>query len=242
MIFIVHPYDKSTKFLKRIKTHLLAEVPKGVEYFKVKTNDESHQSCINKIKNLPNGSTVLIMGHGRSDFIYGAKGDQFENQESDLKYEQPDKYYHKEIFIGKDNLNIFQEKKVISLTCNSNEKIGSWAIDENCIAFIGFGDLPTSVFELEDIGYQSKEGQSLASIESNLKAAINYIIKKALEISIIHNYTFDKFIKLIRFLTNQRISDLLTTNKKFKERKVIANLLYNFKQEISIYGDNRARF
>lgn len=237
-ILIVHPYDKSTSFLERIKNHLQSIFPDYTHYFSVKPNEPSHNACLKDIEDFSDDGLILFMGHGKSNCLYGAKGDFFGTLENELvKEEQPDKYYNNNSFINELNLEIFNNKKIISLSCNSNGQIGKKSVESGAKVFLGFGDLPTSVDELEESGESNQLGKSLSTIEQALKTEINYILKKSLEIGISKNHSFSQLLDVICFICNQRIAHYLVQQKKISERKLIANYLYSFKKEIRIYGN-----
>jgi len=241
-ILIVHPYDKSTSFLERIKNHLQAELQDNLHYFSVKPNEVSHAQCIETIKRFSGNGLLLFMGHGKSNCLYGAKGDYYGTLENELvKAEEPDKYFYEDNFIDENNLGVFKDKKIISLSCNSNGQIGRKSIESGAKVFLGFGDLPTSIEELEEQGQKSKSGISLGRIEQALKTEVNDIIKKSVRIGIIKNYSFSELVDLIYFVTNQKISHYLVNQKKVSERKLIANYLYTFKKEIKIYGNGKEK-
>jgi hypothetical protein len=241
-ILIVHPYDKSTSFLERIKNHLQAEFQDSLHYFSVKPIEASHSQCLETIKGFSENGLLLFMGHGKSKCLYGAKGDYYGTLENELvKAEEPDKYFYEDNFINENNLSVFRDKKIISLSCNSNGQIGRKSIENGAKVFLGFGDLPTSTEELEEQGEKSKSGVSLGKIEQALKTEINDIIKKSVRIGIIKNYSFSELVDLINFITNQKISHYLVNQKKVSERKLIANYLYTFKKEIKIYGNGKEK-
>lgn len=237
-ILVVHPYDRSTAFLDRIKNHLQSEFQENLHYFSIKPNQNSHSQCFETILRFSKNGLILFMGHGKGDSLFGAKGDYYGTLENDLvKAEEPDKYYYQKDFINKQNIEVFKEKRIIALTCNSNSQIGRDSVENGAKVFLGFGDLPTSKEELIDQGEENKLGISLSKIEQALKTEINYIIKKSLTIGIKKRYSFKELVKLIVFVTNQKISFYLVNQKKLGERKLIANYLYKFKKEIRIYGD-----
>lgn len=241
-LLIIHPYDKSTVFLERIKNHLQAKFPENCHYFNIKPQLASHKQCLSEINNFYEEGLILFMGHGKSNCLYGAKGDFYGTLENELvKEENPEKYFYEDNFINDQNINIFNNKKVISLSCNSSGQIGRKAVESGAKVFLGFGDIPSSVGELEDKGEKSKTGTSLSTIEQAIKTEINYIIKKSIEIGIVNKYSFSELVELIYFISNQRISDYLVNQKKINERKLIANYLYDFKKEIKIYGDKNEK-
>ena len=236
----MHPHDRSTKFLSKINSCLRDNTRVVTKYIKVHPNDKSHEHAISKIQNESSKNTILVMSHGMSDAIHGAKGDKYEFSGEDLFHEHPDKYYYKKSFIDVNNISIFKDKKVICLSCNSNQKIAKNAIENGCLVFIGFGNIPSSVVELEDYGMNSKQGLSAKSVVQRFKTELNFIIKKTLEISIEKNYTFKSLVALIKFISQQRIS-LLAEDKRYRERYAVIELLYNFKQEVKLFGDQNMK-
>ncbi len=241
-LLIIHPYDKSTTFLDRIKNYLQTQLKESSHYFSVKPNEFSHNQCLETIKDFSQNGLLLFMGHGKSNCLYGAIGDKAETLVSnEAKTEHPEAYYSNKNFIHLGNNIVFNNKKVICLSCNSNAQIGRDSVQKGSKVFLGFGALPTSIGELEEQGEEGKPGVSLANIEQALKAEITYIIKKSVRIGIDKNYSFNELVDLIYFITNQKISDYLVNQKKVSERKLIANYLYTFKKEIKIYGNGNEK-
>jgi len=182
------------------------------------------------------------MGHGKSNCLYGAKGDYYGTLENELvKSEEPDKYFYEDNFINDQNIQVFRGKKIISLSCNSNSQLGRNSVENGAKVFLGFGDLPTSTAELKEQGEESKSGVSLSKIEQALKTEINDIVKKSIGIGIKRNCTFSEIVDLIHFVTNQKISHYLVNQKKISERKLIANYLYTFKREIKVFGNGKEK-
>lgn len=237
-LLIIHPQDSTTTFLDKIKNYLNSELPYITHHYNIKLNNESHQNCLQKIIEHSESGLIIFMGHGRSDFLYGSKGKYYgELVSEDAKKEHPENYFHLEKFITFNNIDVFYNKKVICLSCNSNGKIANEAIKNGTKVFVGFGELPTSIEELKEQGEENKVGTSLALIEKTLKSEINYIIKKSLEYSIKNNYTFEQLYDFMKFLTNQKIAFYLIDQSRVKERKIIANYLYDFKKGIEIFGN-----
>lgn len=240
LLLIIHPQDSTTAFLNKIKNHLNNELSEITHHYNIKLNDESHQSCLKNIIEHSEKGLILFMGHGRSDFLYGSKGKYYgELVSEDAKKEHPEDYFHKEEFITINNIEVFNNKKVICLSCNSNGKIGSEAIKKGTKVFLGFGELPTSIEELKEQGEENKTGTSLSLIEKILKSEINYIIKQSIEYGIKNKHTFEQLYDFIRFITNQKIAFYLKNQNKIKERKIIVNYLYDFKKGIEIFGNKK---
>lgn len=239
-ILIIHPNDKTTSFLDKIKSHLIQKFEDKIHHFNIYSNDESHSQCIDRIKSNPNDGLIIFFGHGRTTKLYGAKGDLYDNLDfvsTDAVAEQPDKYYYNDDFINQDNVDVFSGKKVFCLACNSNDKIASYAIEKGAISFLGFGDIPTSMPEFKENGLENISND----IVILMKTELNYIIKRSLEIGIKKNYTFTQLKDIINFITNQRIVYYLRTDKSSKVRHILTDYLYQLKSNIKILGNSHLR-
>lgn len=236
-ILIVHPYDKSTSFLERIKNYLLAEYESDIHYFSIKPNDASHELCLKRIDVHNEKGLIIFLGHGRSDKLYGSKADKYSAFVSeDAVIECPELYYYNDNFINEKNISVFKGKKVFCLACNSREKLAQFALEKGVTSFLGFGDIPTSLSEFEE-----KEEKVTNDVVVKMKTELNYIIKKSLSLSIAKGLTFEGLLSHIQFITQQRLTDVLTNQKSFKERYVFADFLYYLKNEIQIMGDRNAK-
>jgi len=236
-ILIVHPYDKTTSFLERIKNHLQSEFESDVHYFSIKPNDDSHKLCLERIDSHNKNGLIIFLGHGRSDKLYGSKADDYSAFVSeDAALEFPEKYYYNDSFINEKNIGVFKGKKVFCLACKSREKLAQNAYENGVTSFLGFGDIPTSLSEFVD-----KEEKVTNDVVVKMKTELNYIIKKSLALSIAKGLTFEGLLNHIQFITNQKLTDVLVNQKSFKERYIFADYLYYLKKETQIIGDRKIK-
>lgn len=237
-VLIVHPKDHTTGFLSKIKNYLKSIFPDITHHFNIQFNEKSHNDCLEKISSHNSEGLILFLGHGRSEKLFGSISKLYLEEVSDeAKADSPEIYFGKETFIDFSNIQIFQNKKIICLSCNSRGKIGLEAVKKGAKVFFGFGNLPLSVQELKEEGEQNTPGSSLFNVERHLKKEITYIVKKTLELGLKNNYTFLQLLNLMQFITSQIISEYLVDKKAIRERKIIVGYLYNFKKEITVYGD-----
>jgi hypothetical protein len=221
---IIHPYDRSTFFLNKIERFLRGKFPKEIDLFNVKPSHESHEECIYRVSNLNKDALILFLGHGHSDKLFGASSDPYSYIP-----------YHNDNFISEDNIEVFKNKKIICLSCNSKGKIANLAIEKGVITFVGFGDIPTTVGEFDNRGYKVG-GKSLIE----MKCKLNQIIKYSIYFSIERNYNFKQFVNLIKLITNKKLSELLHINNKNKRNILIYETLFYFKNEVSVFGKSDA--
>lgn len=239
-ILIVHPNDKTTSFLDKIKRYLIGKFEGNVHHFNIQPNEQSHKDCLERISSHSESGLIIFLGHGRSDKLFGSKGKSFESAElvsEFAKQENPEDYYYNDNFINENNADVFSKKKVFCLACNSNEKIAKYAIEKGARTFVGFGDIPTSREEFEDDGI----GNVSNDIVKAMKTELNYIIKKGIEYGISNSYNFQQLQDFTAFLINQKIAEYLVEKKNYNERHLLTDYLYQLKKDIAIFGDKKVR-
>lgn len=234
-IYCIHPYDRTTQFLERIVNHLRQEFGSEFHCFKVKANNASHLDCLKAIE-VQKNNFVLFLGHGKSNLLYGACGDNADNLfTSGYAQEESSSHYKNEQFLFSENIGVLKSNIVLSLSCNSNEKgkncLGVFAIQTGAKSFIGFGDIPTDYDEQVD--FTERE-------IAIFKGIINRVIKKSIAISFKKNFTVEKLVDTIKILTNKEIQNLIYKHKGVKYRHRIAKHLFRFKEDIVIFGDRYA--
>lgn len=236
-ILIIHPYDNSTSFLKRIADYLDFEFNGLINYLSVKPNELSHNLCLEEIRKHDENGLIIFLGHGRSDKLYGAKSDYYGKMLSyDFIAENEDIEYYNEDFINLTNCHVFKNKKIICFACNSNEAIAKTSIQFGAKTFVGFGDVPSSINEFKEKNIVVGD-----KVIAALKGEFNIILKQTLKISIKNNYDFDSFKNLFSLIANKRISEIIMNRKGLRNRRLIADVIYSLKKEMSILGDKHQK-
>jgi len=239
-ILIIHPKDKTTSFLDKIKNHLIESFKEDVHHFNIQPNDKSHSECLERISSHTENGIIIFLGHGRTNKLYGSKGNLYRNAEFvsvEAKEENPDDYYYNDNFINQENASVFSGKKVFCLACNSNNKIAEYAIENGARTFLGFGDIPTSIEEFRDDGLENVSND----IVKAMKTELNYIVKRSIEYGISNSYNFEQLQNIAHFLINQKISEYLITRKDYKERYILTDYLYQLKKGIIVFGDKNIK-
>jgi len=183
-----------------------------------------------KLNELEN-RVIIFLGHGRSDKLYGACGDEGENIFVGQEHEDIPKYFNKPDFITMSNSGVLAKNIVFALSCDSSilkKSIGTSAIQNGAYSFVGFGDIQTD--------YEDDKELTRREI-AIFKGIIVKIIKKSFLYSFQNKFTTEKLVDTIKIMTNKEIYKLLTIHKGIKYRNRIAKHLYLFKDEIVIFGD-----
>lgn len=240
-ILIIHPYDKTTHFSNRIKNHLNNNFSSNVHVFNIKPNNSSHDYCLEVVSRHPDDGLIIFLGHGSSGSLYGSKGDFYNRRayvDERLILEYPESYYYNDNFINEKNINVFINKKIFCLACNSNSNISDYAIDNGTKAFLGFGDIPTSRGEfIEDSRLHKNCFINIDRLIYKVKTELNYIVKKSLYYAVNKNLDFGSLADLINLIADQRIASVVLDKHHPKEKYLIAEYIYNIKSSLKIKGD-----
>jgi len=223
-ILCVFPNDPSTRFLEKLSWELNKHFDSNFHCFKVKPNKSSHTKCLDRIK-MGNDELILFLGHGQSDKLFGAITNNFNTFHTDSE----DFFIHDD-FINKENINVFSNKKVICLSCNSNDKIGKWAVDSGTKVFLGFGDIPTDwLTEYERLKISKFDVFAFRCLMRDI------ILKSIIYVGA-HNMTFKALDKVIKIFVNRTIY-YGKYPYKIKNLSWVNDRLCYFKDEIKVYGD-----
>lgn len=216
---IIYPHDSSTDFLQEIINKMAEFMEVVVE--RLETTVEAHEKCIRIIQET-DIKLIIFMGHGQSDKFLGANSNNISSE-----YRK----YREQGFINCNNLNIFKDKKIIALSCDSNQKIAKIAIESGAEAWLGFGYIPTDwSVEVEEVSHLNPK-----DVEGFNKILVK-IISTAISYSIHHNFTFSQFEKLFKIVTNKEIKSIISLG--IPCNSWIVQSMYKLKDEIKIFGDN----
>ncbi|MDI1256937.1 MAG: hypothetical protein PSV16_12645 [Flavobacterium sp.] len=215
MMQILISVDPSTKFLYGIIEYLNSKTI-NFDVIEIQPSDDSYESAKETILNLKKGSSIIFLGHGREDRIYGG-----ENLPS----------YEKKSLASREEMKIFEAQNIFILACNSADLLKSTFMLCKFQKSIGFGGLPTSEEEVEDDKKLSLIGISPETI-SKFKSAIVETVSGALEKYCVSGdnsfyYLKDNLILLIDKKINYAIFEENDRN--------LADLLFNMRNEISLY-------
>jgi hypothetical protein len=231
-VLCIYPQDGSTKFLNRIQNHLTLALGATFHCYKVKPNQESHDECLERLRSDNEEELVLFLGHGRSDRLYGANSN-YSFFPSPLYEGIVD--YENDNFINRENLDVFRDRKVFCLSCNSADGLGKIAIEKGARVFIGFGDIPTDNEVLPELG------KRMPLLIARFKGEVNWIVKTSLSHAIRKDYSFGQLVDLIRLLTNSRMNHIVLMHPGLRHRRLLADYLYIFKDGMRLFGNRNEK-
>lgn len=208
-LYFIHALDKTTSFLSVFREHF------EKNFYTIEPNKGSVENSIKYMQEIPENSVVVFLGHGHSTGLYTPESEKFS----------------KEIFINSEIGNqIFSTKRVLLLSCNSNQYIRRL---DSFKYIIGFGNILSSMNEV------STEAEIETGVYRDLSendihffnSAYSYAIINALKKYNTGTYRFNELPTLIEFYINQKINEILL-NKKVENRVEIARLLFEFRNEM----------
>src|SRR5690554_2680552 len=142
MITVIISVDPSTKFLYDIVKSLKSNSIE-FELIEVQPNNASYKNCLDKITELPENSTILFLGHGQDNQIYG--GELLDS-------------FPKQPLVKRNEMGIFKNQNLFLLACDSASLIKSSFRIAKTNKAIGFGPLPTEIEEVESDKKLANEG------------------------------------------------------------------------------------
>ncbi|MBW2962943.1 hypothetical protein [Mesonia aestuariivivens] len=215
MIIVIISIDPSTKFLfdivDRLKSNSIV-----FELIEIHPNTDSYKSCLDNIAKLPENTTILFLGHGQDDKIYG--GELLDD-------------FPKQPLVKRNEMGIFKNQNLFLLACDSASLIKSSFRIAKTNKAIGFGPLPTEIEEVESDKKLANEGITLETIELFKQAINETVILSLLEYFKDESKDFIFLKDYLNLHLNKRINKAILED----ENRNLADLLFNMKNDMVIY-------
>lgn len=220
-IIILHPRDTTTDFLCEISNSITSKYKENVVLLRPEFTKESHLDCVQELKDAKKDQLIIFLGHGASNCLCGSTNGEFS--------------YHD--FILEEALNIFENQRVVLISCRSEEYLKKYHVGARIIASIGFGDLPTETEEIDTLQRISAiYDQVNQKILDRFKSSLNEVISASIIDGIEKQMSFMELYNRIRLRINKKISEVLIVNKSLENRK-LATLLSVMKTEMKYFGN-----
>tara|TARA_R110001606_G_scaffold369772_1_gene525972 strand:+ start:1323 stop:1970 length:648 start_codon:yes stop_codon:yes gene_type:complete len=215
MITVIISVDPSTNFLYSIVENMKSNSIE-FELIEVHPNEESYKSCIDNISNLPENNTILFLGHGQDNQIYG--GELLDD-------------FPKQPLVKRNEMGIFKNQNLFLLACDSASLIKSSFRIAKTNKAIGFGPLPTEMKEVKNDKKLATAGITLDTIELFKQAINETIILSLLEYFKDESKDFIYLKDYLKLLLNKRINKAIFE----EDNRNLADLLFNMKNDMVIY-------
>lgn len=229
MVYVINPIDPTIKSLRRLCHFFLKWLPEiSVVYI---FPGEHHKKNVHSLlRNMPDNTSIIFMGHGRSDALFGSKGKYWNAFEIPDYVEYPEQYENDENFINADSFNLLKGKLLIIYACNSTE-LAKTLLRYGSKVVLGFYRLPTSKEEFFDDWHIRASSHLIAAINGCLNIAFRNTILRSVK----EHLAFSDIESLMRMELQRQIVHVLTSNARYKYD--LANVLSHIKLELKAIGD-----
>lgn len=216
MLVIIQPIDPSTSFLSTVIDNIKnAANTDEILHIKVEASEESHDNCLRLIETAEVNSTVLFLGHGQDNCLFGGHSD-----------DSPRK-----ALITIQNVQVFQGKNLFSFSCNSTTFLKNTFRHSAIINSIGFGSIPTEEDEIRQVNRLIRNDITDAIIESYKVILIELLSDTFVNMAKTKK-SFIEMCEYFQLLIRRKISDVILTDKSKNENRVLSDLLYQLKAEL----------
>ncbi len=192
-VHVIFPRDETTNFLMDI-VYCLNDL-EDEDYIELDlrrlNSQEDHNLAIQELEELPNNELIVFLGHGTSCALSGSSTTE----------------HNHGVFIENDGLKVFEHKKILLLSCKSNEYLESEAYNCGIKGAIGFPNLITDDSETSYPEDPAQiEGLTVEDIE-NFRKVITDSVKQSLSDYFIHSLTFHSLYKRIELRVRRALLD-----------------------------------
>jgi len=216
MINIIYPQDESTDFLVKIIEDLQQIASSHINLIRLE-NRNQHEVFWKEIQSMPDDELYMFLGHGGSESINGAST-------SDCNFGP---------LIEENQLQLFRNKKVVFLSCRSNEFLEDFGRNCGVKSGIGFPDMITDIYDVQSAYFNPV----IKNIQLEDLVKFKKILVRLFTESIIaysdNKLTLFGLYHRIKLMT---AIELLTLVKK-NESEVLIEMIRSIKDDLFIFGN-----
>lgn len=215
MIHIIISVDPSTKFLYQIVEILSS---KGVKHnlIQIEPTEESYKQSFEIISNLDKESTILFLGHGQSNQLYGGE---------DIPT------FSKKPFVKLNEMGVFKEQLLFLLACDSSDLLKSSCRISKIKKSIGFGGLPTSPEEIEKDRKLALQNISNDCIDRFRQTIVETVSNAFLAYIKRGNNDFIYLKNILTLLIDKKINESIIIERNC----ALAELLFRMRNDMTLF-------
>lgn len=237
MINIVTPLDPTLKSVTRLGRRISART--NSHLLIIRPGEECKYAARKYLDELPQGSIVVFLGHGRSDALFGSKGKKWNAEafvSSDAKYEDLISFYNDENFVDNSCYSLFKNKTLICFTCNS-ATLANALLQNNAVSILGFDNIPSTREEIEE---QCRITAPNSHLISSLNGCINVAMLQCLSYSYDRKLELGEMEQLLK--TEFQLAIMKALSSKARYRYQLADILTTIRKGIKVVGDRKQIF
>lgn len=212
MIYLFYPNDDSIKFLDSLLDTFAEEIHNGrICLIRCEASLKSYQICKDSLKNIPENSTVVFIGHGTPDCLYGgAKGE-----------------FLKQPLFSVEDMRYLINRRAIFMSCYSEKLLKKSRRQRKHSECIGFGLLPSDLEETVGKKYLEKLNLTMNEIEKFQNCLVD-VFAKLISLLLNDDLNTVQVVDGVKLFINMRVNKEILIHKNIK----LANLLYYFYNEM----------
>jgi len=217
---IIFPKDETTDFLQEIIDHIVDNTDADVVVHRIETINQHVDFFASAQMMIPADAIVLFMGHGMSSALSGAHTSEFAYGP----------------FISDNQLSLFKERKVILLTCRSNEFLSNYGLPCGLKAGIGFPNLITDDYELIRPDEPERVNGVTNQNVQDFRRCLVDIIKFSIEDYINLKLSFYQLYKRIQIRAQRQLIQYYNTNQN-QGKLPYGKMLYDLNHGVQFIGN-----
>ncbi|MEK1974499.1 hypothetical protein WOB87_15480 [Vibrio parahaemolyticus] len=214
MKYLIYPDDPSIYFMDLVLEKISNFVENGsIKLIECESDEASYKVAFNLIKDIPNGSKIVFIGHSTPDLLYGGMSDS--NPRKPL--------------VKLREMSVFRDKELLLVSCFSNKLLESSRQYRNYSKCMGFGLLPSEMDEVE--AHRGIRSLSLDSSDiDDFKLVLSQLIASTMEYFLNEDHSMEKVFSYFKIITNKKINDYLLEGGNRK----VAEVLFYVVNEVSL--------
>jgi hypothetical protein len=214
MIYFVFAVDPTTEFLRKIIDKVSSQ---GVstKTIECRPSDESYERTLDSIKEIPDLSTIVFLGHGRPQIFFGGAGEGFPKKK----------------LIELNEMVLFKQNKLLAVACDSVEMLKSSNQFSGIINGIGFKGIPTEIEEIESNKHFRDENIFESDIEAFKKVLVEVVSHSLIHFEFEAEGDFFKLFDYLILLINKEINEAILKS----QNRNLADLLFHLKIDMKLF-------
>lgn len=211
MYYLIYPNDPTTYFMNPIIKSLKSYIENGsLILINCEANLNSYKDSIEKIREIPENSRVIFIGHSTNSILYGGQSTNFE----------------KKPLLELSQMSIFKNIELFLISCFSEKLLKSSRGQRNYSKCLGFGLLPSELQEV--VAHSAMRRLELNQTDINIfRFHLADIFCSVLNYMIYNNTSLDTAYNYFKIITHKKTNDLILNEKNDK----VAELFFYVSQE-----------
>lgn len=209
--YIIYPDDPTVYFMNTILKNLKDYIEDGrLTLISCNATNEGYEDSLNLIKQIPEHSRVIFIGHSTPIVLYGGQSSCF----------------NRKPLINLNQMSIFKNIELFLISCFSEKLLKSSRSFRNYSKCLGFGLILSELCEVS--AHSGMRRLGLTQDDINIfKFHVSEIFSTVLRFMITNNASLEQAFNMFQIITNIKTNEMIIKDKNEK----IAELFYYLVEE-----------